>query len=460
MQLSQIDTSLKTDSTFEIVSYEQVFRDLRCKIIDVQLLEKMSKDFQWNFQKVLICQIVTILGIQQMDFDTEIDLMGNEYIVVRASADKIRAQCQPYLDLVTDAKQLSVRLYDFLATVNPYFYELYLCIIGILMELRTLRKEMELWRNILLFLKMKMVTKRAKRTTQVETDWWLKIQSDSGVLPKIAKYRFPFQMLIDHGLKDILDVEVTVENCAQWFPLVQLHMNLKKSVTLPEIYAEQDVYCMSAVKNSISKYKTDSDGTDGTEQWNLQPTNNGFLQAILHLVKEMKDAQRIIFVLYFVCNHAPEGADQVEAAYECYKFATDNEQALNESQRSAETVQRIKRKYPMFKTQHLLHLYGLKDDRLFQLVENPLDLIRAMYQHDSLLKSDNKIDLNQVSKEIAELHGLEFHGIQLDLLKDWLSFSTLDSNQTLEETFYNDTLNASVMKVDDDGEIDNESVAR
>lgn len=458
MQLCQIDSSLKTDPNFEIVSFEQMFRDLRCKIIDVQLLSKMSKDFDWNFQKVLICQIVTILSIQQLEFDTDIDLMGNEQIVVKVTADKIRAQCQPYLDHVTETKQLASRLYDFLESINSYFYELYLCTIDILTEIRALRKDMELWSHILLFLRMKMVTKRTKRTSQMETDWWLKTQNDSGVLPKIAKYRFPFQMLIDHPLKDVLDDEVNVENCAQWFPLVQLHMNLKKSVTLAEIHAEQDYYCMSAIKNSISKYKADNDSI-GAEVWNLQPINNGFLQAILHLVKQMKDIQRIIFVLYFVCNHAPEGADQVEAAFECYQFAIANEQTLRETARGYETVVKIKRKYPMLKIQHLLHLYGLKDDTLFQLVENPLELITALYQHDSLLKSDYKIDLNQVSKEIADLHGLKFHEIQLDLLKKWLSFSTLDTNETLEETFYND-LNASVVKIEDEVEINNDSVAR
>lgn len=435
-----------------------MFQDLRCKIIDVQLLEKMSKDFQWNFQKVLICQIVTILGTQQLEFVTDMDLMGNEHIVVKVSAEKIRAQCQPYLDHVTDTKQLASRLYEFLKSINSFFYELYLCIIDILAEIRELRKEMELWKNILLFLKVKMVTKRTKRTNQLETDWWLKTQNDNGVLPKIAKYRFPFQMLIEHPLKDVLDDEVNVENCAQWFPLVQLHTNLRKSVTLPEIYAEQDYYCMSAIKNSISKYKADND-TSGTEVWNLQPINNGFLQTILHLVRQMKDVQRIIFVLYFVCNHAPEGADQVEAASECHKFAIENEAKLRESQRGSETVDRIKRKYPMLKIQHLLHLYGLKDEKFFQLVEHPMELITALYQHDTLLKSENKIDLNQVSQEIAELHGLNFHEIQLDLLKRWLSFATHDANETLEETFYND-LNGSVVKVEDEDQLHTESVAR
>lgn len=63
---------------------------------------------------------------------------------------------------------------------------------------------MELWANMLLFLKHKMVTKRRNRAGQIEMDWWLKSQPDIGVLPKIAKYRFPFMPLVQEPLKNIL----------------------------------------------------------------------------------------------------------------------------------------------------------------------------------------------------------------------------------------------------------------
>lgn len=57
MQLCQMDPSLKTDTNFDIISYEQLFSDLNNKIVDVQLLEKICKDFHWNFEKVLVCQV-------------------------------------------------------------------------------------------------------------------------------------------------------------------------------------------------------------------------------------------------------------------------------------------------------------------------------------------------------------------------------------------------------------------
>lgn len=54
MQLRQLDPSLKDD--FQI-SFPELFTSLNQKIFDIQLLERMSRDFGWNYQKVLIAQV-------------------------------------------------------------------------------------------------------------------------------------------------------------------------------------------------------------------------------------------------------------------------------------------------------------------------------------------------------------------------------------------------------------------
>lgn len=176
--------------------------------------------------------------------------------------------------------------------------------------------------------------------------------------------------------------------------------------SMSEIWQRQDYFCMSAVKNSISDYKMHND-SGSSEIWHLQPINNAFLQAILHLVGHMKELLRILFVLYFACSHAPEGADQVEAAYECYKFAIEHEQELNETSRGQEIVSKIKRKYPIFKVQHLLHLNGLSDESLLRLVESPIELISALYHNDCILLTEGKIEINRVS--IANQHEILTH---------------------------------------------------
>lgn len=140
-----------------------------------------------------------------MSFDIHQDVMGNDYIEVKVSTAKIRELCEPYIEQIVDTKLLASKLYEFLTTANSYFYELYLCVIDILVQIGELPKEMEFWSNILLFLKYKMVTKRPNRISQIETDWWLRTNDGmAGVMQKIAKYRLPFQMLISKPLKDIL----------------------------------------------------------------------------------------------------------------------------------------------------------------------------------------------------------------------------------------------------------------
>lgn len=440
MQLSKIDPSLKSDMSFDFDLYEQLFDALRNKVIDVPLLERMSQDFHWNFQKVLVHQVIIILKMQELEFDVEIDLMGKEQMVMKTSAQKIRSLCQPYIDQITDNSYFASKLYEFIDSINSYFYELYLCVIDILTEFRKLKSSMKLWSSILLFLKHKMIGKRNGCGAQMENDWWLQ-KSDTGVLPKIAKYRFPFKMIIEKPLNDLLDEEMTMENCTQWFPLIELHLNLKQPAQIDEIHIAEDNYCMTAVKNSIGKYKQNHN----SESWNLQPVNNAFLQSVLHLVQKINDIQRKLFVLYFVCNHAPEGADQVEATEECFKFALQNYDELMRSERTRSNVEKIKRKYPMLKTQHLLHLYGLNNDSLMVLVEDSTELIKKLYDYIS----ESKIDINKVAEEIALLHGEDFYKIQVGLLESWLSFNTQITNQTLEDTLC-ENLDDSIDKSNDD----------
>lgn len=130
--------------------------------------------------------------------------MGEELIVVHNSPDKIRAICEPYLAQVNDFKLLSAQLYDIINAINPYFYELYLCILNILTEIKELRGQVQQWNHILLFLKHKMVKKRERRINAFEMDWWIKKQGESIVMPRISKFRLPFLMVAMEPLKEFL----------------------------------------------------------------------------------------------------------------------------------------------------------------------------------------------------------------------------------------------------------------
>lgn len=103
----------------------------------------------------------------------------------------------------------------------------------------------------------------------------------------------------------------------------------------------------------------------------------------------------ILSALHFTTKFASEGADQVEAAYECYTFAVNNELELRKNRRDASILVQIKRLYPIYKLKFLLRLYNLMDDKLNELVERPEDLIGELYEHKSILK-EQEININKV----------------------------------------------------------------
>lgn len=305
-----------------------------------------------------------------------------------------------------------------------------MCVIEILLYFEAVPKEMQVWTSILHFLKHKMVSRRRNRPGQLENDMWFESQKEIGVLPKIARYRLPFKPIVEQPLKDILDSELNVDNCESWFPLIQMHTVLKGST---DVAHNCDYFCMSAVKNSITEYKSRDDG----ETWHLQPTNNAFLKSILRLVKHVNNPSKAFMILYFVSNYAPDGADQVEASYECYKFCMEHEKEITDT-KCQEQLIKIKRKYPILKTQHLLYIYGLTEEKIMRLVENPTELIYQLYHHDLILKG-GKLDINTVVKEIAELHNLNVEPIQFKLLQKWLSFTVDTPDGTvLDETLFED----------------------
>ncbi|XP_054741000.1 uncharacterized protein LOC129246308 [Anastrepha obliqua] len=430
MEFCKQDPSIRGKFNADTDDIQQLLKIFHNKRLDVKLLEHMSHDFNLDYQQLLITQIVSILHGQELKYEIKTDAFGEEELVVLSTVSGIRNLCQPYLHAIKNADMIVAKLIQFFKEINIYFYELYLYVIEMLTFFDKMPKEMQIWTSMLHFLKHKMVKRRRNRPGPLETDMWLQSQSEMGVMPKIARFRLPFKPLVEQPLKDILDNELSVDNCESWFPLMQMHTVLKGSSDVAKV---QDYLCMSAVKNSVAEYKSKNE----TEVWHLQPTNNAFLQAILRLVKHVTNPHKVFMILYFVANYAPDGADQVEASYECYKYALAHEKLITNEKYQDQLV-KIKRKYPILKTQHLLYIYGLTDEKLLRLVENPTELIYSLYHHELILKS-GKLDINTVAKEIAELHSLNLQAIQFQLLQKWLSFTVNSGDgNMLEETFFED----------------------
>lgn len=158
-------------------------------------------------------------------------------------------------------------------------------------------------------------------------------------------------------------------------------------------------------------------------------------------------------------NYSPEGIDQVNAAHECYNFILQHESELESHPKAREIGIKMKQKYPILKIQHLLHQYGLVEDHLMILAQNPYELIQTLYLHESILH-DQKININLLCMEIATLHNLDFERIQTKLVEKWLGLDQGDRRSCAGESTMFEESTVNGVNEDDFGSVSNESIIR
>lgn len=434
-ELCKYDQSFRFKPNFDDFSVGDLLKDFSNRPLSVELVKKLSKDFNWDYQKKLIQQVKTMLRNQEIDFEIKMDVFGKEEVVVKTTVEMIRNKIAPYKSEITNLTLLAAEMHNFMKEINYYFYEMYLVALELVEHCVGLTSSETLFRNVLLLLKHNLTGKRC-RAEQAEVEAWQKLQHENTMMPAISKYRLPFKPLMEGELESFLNSDLNVDTFEKFMPLISLH------ASHAELNADDclEKCGMFAVKNSVLEQNRSNTEAKAGAEWNLKPTNNAFLLTILRMVSMLRDKTKQLAILYFHMTHSPEGSDQVEASYECWKFVVAHEEEILKSPKFRDFAEKVKRKYLLFKTQHLLHLYGLTDDKLMQLVENPKELINALYHHDSILKPQKK-DVNNLCEELTELHGLDLLSLQHNLLNKWLAFAgntsceEADANETVYEDF-------------------------
>lgn len=354
---------------------------------------------------------------------------------------------------ITNLQLLASELNTFIKEINYYFYEMYLVVLDLIDFYKEIPLDQKIYRNILLYLKLNLTTKRRPQE-QLELENRIKLHPDSTVLPGIAKYRLPFKPMMETDPETFLAEDLNVETFEKCIPLITLHASLCKQNPDERL----EICGFAAIKNSVIELNAQNKTQN---EWNLKPTNNAFLNNLLRMVSFIKDKAKRMAILFFYVNHSIPGSDQVEAAYECYKFAMQYEQELEQT-KFAHLTEKIKRKYPLFKTQHMLHLYGLAEDKLMQLVENPTELINALYHHESILQPQKK-DINKLCEELSNLYGLDLLTLQNKLLHKWLAFignNSFEMECDVNETVYEDFIGSPSTKNEDADYSSDEAVGR
>lgn len=447
--------TLKTGINLDNIGISDFLKDLEKRQLSVELIKKLSKDFGWSYQKTLIKQIKIVLRKQEIEYEVKTDAFGKDEIVMKSSVEAIKKQCMSYLLEITDTNMLALELEKLFDEINDYFYELFLVVLDLIEYSRELSLHHKLFKNILLILTHQLTMKRRTIEAEEYENWNSKYAGENVILPTMSSWRLPFSMLKDSNPEDVISKDLNVETFEKYLPLIQIHSALYSGKF--DVNERIEKCALSAAKNSVQDMRNQSEATVGA-QWNLKPRNNAFLQSVIRMIGHLVDKGKSLAILYFIVTNTPSGCDQMEAAYECWKFAISHEDNMEVHTKYSEVVEKIKRKYPLLKTQHLLYLYGIQDDKLMQLIEDPALLINALYNHDSIL-SHQKKEINKLCSEIAHLYGIDLMAIQVKLLKNMLAFSEVsqiedaDVNETVYEDFMGSTAMSEQATVSDENVI-------
>lgn len=447
--------TLRAGVNLDSIGISEFLKDLEKRQLSVDLIKKLSKDFGWNYQKALIKQIKIVLKSQNLEFEVKTDVFGKDDVIIKTSSESIKKQCLPYIQEITDHNTLGSDLEQCFKEVNDYFYELSLAILDLIENSKELSMHYKIYRNILLLLKLKITFKRRSISGE-EHEYWIKnYPSESSILPAISSWRLPFKMIIEGLPENVISKDLHVETFEIYFPLIQLHSALIKSAECdPNDRIEK--CALSAAKNSVQDMRNQAEVTVGA-QWNLKPRNNAFLQTVKRVISYLENKGKALAILYFIVTNTPSGSDQMEAAHECWKYAVMYEDILLKNSKYCDLVEKAKRKYPLLKTQHLLYVFGLAEDKFLQLIENPRLLIQALYHHESILQTQKK-EINKLCQEIANLANLDLMSIQVQMIANWLAFTDVsetstDANETVYEDFMGGTASQEETVVSDENVI-------
>uniref|UniRef100_A0A182P1L0 Uncharacterized protein n=1 Tax=Anopheles epiroticus TaxID=199890 RepID=A0A182P1L0_9DIPT len=461
-ELCKLDPSLKAKKSFIFHSQSDLMKELKQKVINVELLRKMSDAFSWDYQQMLVSQVITLLSQQELSFTVRTDLYGHEEIIINETAESMLALVQPYLAEIENALLLCSKLSKYMEQANSYFYEQFFCIFEILTQYGETKEDIKTWRNILTYMRDQLTGRRRQRPGPAELEAWTRLHSDGDMLPEIAKYRYPFMLIMRQPLKALLKEDITVENYNKLLILV----SMKASAEGLDCHEMNDYFCRSAVINSINEYKIQNREKSQHSEWHRQSKNKAFLHSILRIVDSVCDLSTKLYILYYITCNALDGDDQVNAAYACYQFAREHEPALIGIPEAKDKIEKIYRKYPVLKTQQLLQQNGVTDEKQFQLVKNPQELIQALYTESCF----QKVKVNELAATIGQLHDLDVEAIQMGLLQKWLTMfggSAIaagsdggfhNGSGMLEETLYDDH-NVSVTSQEDESNV-HECMAR
>lgn len=372
----------------------------------------------------LSLQLIALLSTWELKYKIFTDDLGNRQIFLE-NDEKYLNKCFIVWDSIENREFLKdvlnefwkngeVTLHGRAVSINPYYYEVFLCIyrliFGTAIEVKNTKEYF-----LLHFLKE---YKRKSTPKQYEYELF----SVKGMFPEIGHFRLPFHLFMREDMWANLKSEITLETYERWIPAVAM-LALDS-----DLQTARDMICSNAVKQTMTSRKRNDDVDSETknEPWRLTSQEEPLLRAAHRCVRHIANMEWAGACLFYVLQGCARGADQVAAAHLCYQFA----QCWAALQPGNRAVRQMERLHATLSTRHALYKIDWACEELLRLSTEPTQLIRNIYLHPDFVSKMSRQDVNRAVNEIADKNCINVSAIRIQILENILN-KTNGENKTV-----------------------------
>lgn len=368
--------------------------------LSLQLISLLST---WELKYKIFCDE---LGCRQIYIENDTSLLFRCLVIWENIRNKDFLK-----DVLNDFwKNGEVTLHGRTVSVNPYYYEVFLCIHRLIFGTPPDSKSVKEY-YLLNYLK-------EYRRISAPKQYEFELFSVKGMFPEIGYYRLPFHLFMREDMWSNLKTEITLETYERWLPVVAL-LSLDADLQIAK-----DMICSNALKQTMTSRKLEGNDIDSkeSEPWRLVSREEPLLRAAHRCVRHVANMEWAGACLFYVLQGCTRGADQVAAAHLCYQFA-QRWAALQPGNRAVKQMERL---HASLSTRHVLYKIEWACEEFVRLSTEPAQLIRALYLHPDFVNKIARHDLNRAANEIADKNNINISSIRIQILENFLDKATDD----------------------------------
>ncbi|CAG9581273.1 unnamed protein product [Danaus chrysippus] len=385
----------------------------------IELCQTLNINPNEGLSLLLIC-VLSTWDLKYKIYENE---LGYRQILTEHDQTQLMSQCFVIWHSIKD-KDLIRKIFNDLwktgealvhgchVSINPYFYEIYICIYHLVFSSPTDTKYLKKY-YLLNFLK-------GYQRRSVPKQYEFELFSIKGIFPEIGYYRLPFHLFMRDDMWSNLKSEITLETYESWLPIVSLLSLDGDSQTA------RDMICSNAVKQTMTNRKrADNNEADlKDEPWRLTSQEEPLLRTAHRCVRHIANMEWAGACLFYALQGCARGADQVAAAQLCYQFS----QRWATLQPGNRAVRQMEKLHSSLSTRHVLHKIEWACEELIRLSTEPVQLINALYLHPKFVEKITRHDINRAANEIADKNNINISSIRIQLLESILDKTYKENN--------------------------------